>query len=60
MYSYANNKKNFRITKNHKPTNLFDYIGKEQNVHNANEGNNDNGFYENLEDDEDNKIEEDK
>lgn len=60
MYSYANNKKNFRITKNHKPTNLFDYIGKEQNVHNANEGNNENGVYANLEDDEDNNIKEDK
>ena len=55
-----NNKKNFRITKNHQPTNLFNYIGKEQNAHNINEGNAENDIDENLAEEEDNKIEEDK
>ena len=60
MYRYLHNKKNFRITKNHKPTNLFTYIGKEENSHSINEGNDKYDIGENLKDGEDNKILEDK
>ncbi len=60
MYSHLNNKKNFRISKNHKPTNLFNYIGNKKNEINFIEGNGDNANDDDLDDQSDNKIIEEK